>query len=138
MQAVPFSRLAKIYTPHGWSRQRALHPSRCSFATLSKNQAYSWSKAPRLAGEQVETGALARQLVNGQPLKFYSLGTAIGRQCAKSYSGAFIRIGVNRAAMEQWLKQIRPQALLLSSGFITWGAGVGLVEAARGSLEGIG
>ena len=33
-----------------------------------KPGAYSWNKAPRLAGQVVETGAIARQLVDGQPL----------------------------------------------------------------------
>ncbi|MFW2455326.1 nickel-dependent hydrogenase large subunit, partial [Methyloversatilis discipulorum] len=33
-----------------------------------KPGAYTWNKAPRLAGEVVETGAIARQLASGHPL----------------------------------------------------------------------
>ena len=33
-----------------------------------KEGAYSWCKAPRLGGQVVETGALARQMVAGHPL----------------------------------------------------------------------
>jgi hydrogenase large subunit len=45
------------------------HPSRgLTLPDPDKPGAYSWNKAPRLGGRVVETGALARQLADGQPL----------------------------------------------------------------------
>ena len=35
---------------------------------IDRENAYSWSKAPRLGGQPAETGAVARQCVAGDPL----------------------------------------------------------------------
>ena len=54
----------------GWPRARG----RCTRAQgltepdADKPGAYTWNKAPRLDGQVLETGALARQLAQGQPL----------------------------------------------------------------------
>ena len=55
---------------HAWlAGEEALHPSEGLTAPmLDKPGGYTWNKAPRLSGEVVETGAIARQLASGQPL----------------------------------------------------------------------
>ena len=55
---------------HSWMEgETALAPSvGFTLPQPGKNGAYSWCKAPRLNGQVVETGALARQLVAGHPL----------------------------------------------------------------------
>src|SRR6218665_1509317 len=56
---------------HAWLDDAGgpLHPLAGRTLPLAdKPQGYSWNKAPRLGGQVVETGAIARQLAGGQPL----------------------------------------------------------------------
>lgn len=99
-----------------------------------KPDGYTWNKAPRLAGRVLETGALARQLVHGHPL----LRNVAARCGATVYSrvlGRLMELALVVPAMEQWLKALTPDApYFLAQELPDDASGVGLTEAARGSL----
>ena len=99
-----------------------------------KADAYTWNKAPRWAGQVVETGALARQLVAGQPLLREAVAqhgcTVLTRVLARALELAQVL-----PQMEQWLRAIRPGApFCIPAPLPEEGRGLGLTEAARGSL----
>ncbi len=99
-----------------------------------KPGAYTWNKAPRLAGQVVETGALARQLASGRPL----LRAAAARCGGTVYTRVLARI-VELAAivplMEDALKALVPrEAFHARVAMPAEAVGVGLAEAARGAL----
>jgi len=99
-----------------------------------KPGAYSWNKAPRLRGQVVETGALARQLVAGQPL----LRDAVARWggCVTTrVLGRLVELARVVPRMEQWLAKLRPgEPYFTTTRWPSEAAGAGLVEAARGAL----
>ncbi len=99
-----------------------------------KRDAYTWCKAPRYGGRVVETGALARQLVAAQPLAQQLVGAA-GASVLARVAARMIEVARLLPQMEAWLAAIVPGEPFCSE----WhppedGAGVGLVEAARGAL----
>ncbi len=96
--------------------------------------AYSWCKAPRLGGVVAETGALARQLVDGHPL-LRDLA-ANGRGNVKSRVIArLIEVARLVPLMERWIWEIRPgDPFCLHAAMPDEARGEGLIEAARGSL----
>lgn len=105
-----------------------------TIADVTRAEAYSWCKAPRLEGYAMEVGALARQVIAGHPL----IRNLVARSGGNVYSRVVARlleISLVVLAMQKWLRQIQP-----GEGFCTHGAmpdngeGVGLTEAARGSL----
>ena len=100
----------------------------------NKTEAYTWNKAPRLAGEVVETGAIARQLACAHPLVL----DAVGRHGGTVYTRVLARLLVLARIgpmMENWLQQLQPnEAYCVPTPTFTDGVGVGLSEAARGSL----
>lgn len=63
---------------HAWMLGETAHP----FAGVThpdatmRAGAYSWCKAPRLAGAPVEVGALARQVIDGHPLALALVGAS--------------------------------------------------------------
>lgn len=101
---------------------------------IDKPGAYSWCKAPRLAGEVCETGALARQLVDGHAL--------IRDVVARHGGGVGARVLARLLeccrvlpAMERWLGELDARApWCLHKTLAEDCRGVGLVEAARGTL----
>lgn len=99
-----------------------------------KADGYSWSKAPRLAGRPVEVGALARQAIDGHPL-IVDLLRRSGANVKTRVVARLIEMARLAGAMEGWVR-----ALKLREPFChrparrAEGAGIGLVEAARGSL----
>ncbi|NVO08079.1 MAG: nickel-dependent hydrogenase large subunit, partial [Rhodoferax sp.] len=99
-----------------------------------KPGAYTWNKAPRLAGRVVETGAIARQLVDGQAL----VRAAVAQHGASVGTRVLARLmEVARVIplMEQWLAAIEARAPFHSAYQLPeHGQGVGLSEAARGAL----
>jgi hydrogenase large subunit len=99
-----------------------------------KPGAYSWNKAPRLAGQVVETGALARQVVAGQPL----LRDAVARHggCVLTrVLGRVVELARVVPQVEHWLAALRPgEPYHTVARWPADAAGVGLVEAARGAL----
>ena len=122
---------------HAWLDDRGgpLHPREGqTLPDADKADAYTWNKAPRLAGQVVECGAVARQLAANQPLVVDAV-----RRCGGSVHTRVLARLLELARvvplMEDWLRALRPgepwhEPVLMPEG----GVGVGLVEAARGSL----
>jgi len=121
---------------HAWMADDApRHPREGrTLPDADKPGAYTWNKAPRLAGRVVETGALARQLADGQPL----VRDAVARCGATVYTRVLARL-VELARvlpmMERWLAGIVPREPFFADSALPADAdGVGLTEAARGAL----
>jgi hydrogenase large subunit len=121
---------------HSWmSGTRPLHPSvGVTQPDADKGAAYTWCKAPRLGGQTIEVGALARQLIAGHPLigdlVERSGGSVSLRVIARLLEAARVLL-----AMEDWVKRIRPgEPFCVQGPLPDEGMGVGLVEAARGGL----
>jgi hydrogenase large subunit len=124
---------------HAWLAEgpgtAPLHPAvGLTQPELDKPGAYSWNKAPRLAGQVVETGAIARQLVSGQALiRAATLthgGTVYTRVLAR-----LVEVALILPLMEQWLMALVPRApFYLTPNLPEQGQGMGLTEAARGAL----
>lgn len=99
-----------------------------------KPGAYSWCKAPRLSGRSVEVGALARQVVNADPLAL-ALSTDGGSVMARVVA-RMIELARLVMAMEKWVRDLRPgEAFCVDAPLPLHGHGLGLVEAARGALS---
>jgi len=96
---------------------------------------YSWSKAPRYAGRPAEVGAFARQTVAAHPLVLAMLQADGGSSVRGRVVARAIEIAALTRQMGAWLRALRlrePFAVPLK--IPSDGAGVGLVEAARGGL----
>ncbi|MCB2018636.1 MAG: nickel-dependent hydrogenase large subunit, partial [Hydrogenophaga sp.] len=122
---------------HAWLAQarEPLHPLHgLTRPDPDKPGAYTWNKAPRLAGEVVETGALARLLVSAHPL----VRNAVSRHGGTVYTRVLARVlelAHVLPMMEDWLQAIRPtEAFCLPVALPDEGHGAGLSEAARGAL----
>jgi len=99
-----------------------------------KENAYSWSKAPRLAGKPHQTGAWARQVIAGHPL-LRAQGWSQGSSVASRVMARFLEMAALVPAMEQWARAIRPhQAFYTDAPLPSDAVGIGLTEAARGAL----
>ncbi len=95
---------------------------------------YTWCKAPRLEGQPAEVGALARQMVNRHPLVL-DMVARNGANVEARVVARFVEIALLIAAMEGWLRAIRPERAFIAHGETPVSAdGAGLVEAARGAL----
>lgn len=122
---------------HAWLSDAAgpRHPlDGITLPDINKVEAYTWNKAPRLAGEVIETGAIARQLASAHPL----ILDAVSRHGGTVYTRVLSRLlELARVVpmMEHWLHQLQAnEAYCVPTPTFTEGAGVGLSEAARGSL----
>lgn len=111
------------------------HPSRgVTIPDADAKGGYTWCKAPRLAGKVVEVGALARQLVDGHPL-ICDLVKASGGNVANRVIARLIEIARLIPALEDWTRRITPHEPFYVDGWtLTDAEGMGLIEAARGSL----
>ena len=120
---------------HAWMRDCSADPAHgATIPDADKQQAYSWCKAPRLSGQPVEVGALARQAVAGHPL-FAELIAASGSNVRNRVIARLIETARVAVAMEQWIRALRlSEPFCLDTQEIPDGTSVGLVEAARGSL----
>jgi Ni,Fe-hydrogenase I large subunit len=121
---------------HSWMEgEAALAPAAgYTLPQPGKEGAYSWCKAPRLDGRVVETGALARQLVAGHPLARDLVARHGGNVTARIVA-RMLEIARVLPVMEQWVRRIRPgEPFCLPAPALQDACGVGLVEAARGSL----
>ena len=95
---------------------------------------YSWCKAPRLAGRSVETGALARQAVDGHPL---AMALAAGGADARGrVVGRLLEIARLIPALERLVAALDPAARYMEEppAMPRSARGAGLTEAARGAL----
>jgi Ni,Fe-hydrogenase I large subunit len=96
--------------------------------------AYSWCKAPRLDGDIAETGALARQLVDGHPL-IRDLVARDGGNVHARVVARLVEIALVVIAMEGWVNALQPgERFIAHAKMPESGEGAGLTEAARGSL----
>ncbi len=99
-----------------------------------KAGAYTWNKAPRLAGQVMETGAIARQLVDGQAL-IHDLVRAHGGTVYTRVLARLLELARILPLMEHWLLALQPrEPYHLVQAMPQQGQGSGLSEAARGAL----
>ncbi|WP_420336625.1 nickel-dependent hydrogenase large subunit [Roseibium sp.] len=120
---------------HAWMLGEDKHPSQGQTIPDEdmKDPAYSWCKAPRLAGKPIETGAFARQVVDGHPAALDL--AARGSSVLSRVAGRLLEIARTQLLLEQWATAIRPEAVFMeTSSLPEHGEGEGLVEAARGAL----
>ncbi|MDX8355485.1 nickel-dependent hydrogenase large subunit [Cognatiyoonia sp. IB215182] len=93
---------------------------------------YSWCKAPRLNGETAEVGALARNVVDGHPL---ALSVAEQGGVTARIAGRILEIARTQVWLEDWVNALDPSQTFMGDFDVPReGRGIGLVEAARGSL----
>ena len=122
---------------HAWyaDAEAPLEPARGSTLPIAdKESAYTWCKAPRLGGEVVETGALARQLVAGHPLA-RDLVVRDGGGVEARVVARLLEVARLLPAMETWAAALRPgEAFSVEGELPAEAESAGLVEAARGSL----
>ena len=121
---------------HAWLvADRPLHPAQGeTLVSADKAAAYTWCKAPRYAGEPTEVGALARQVIAGHPLLRDWVLTAGGSVMARVVA-RLLELALVVPQMETWVKALRPGDPFCTQGVVPdEGSGIGLVEAARGSL----
>ena len=122
---------------HAWYAAAGLpqHPAEGSTLPVAeKDGAYSWCKAPRLAGQVVETGALARQVVAGHPLA-RDMIEGYGASVAARVVARLLELALVLPAMERWLAELVPgEPWCITAKPADETSGVGLIEAARGSL----
>lgn len=118
---------------HAWMLGGTAHPAQGETRPDAemRESAYSWCKAPRLGGRTVEVGALARQVVDGHPL---ALALAAEGGVRARIAGRLLEVARTQIALERILEAVRPEARFMAEVTLKDGAGVGLVEAARGSL----
>lgn len=123
-------------TTHAWlTGDTPLHPrDGLTEPMIDKPAGYSWNKAPRLGGEVVETGAIARQLAGGQPL----IRDAVARSGANVTTRVLARL-IELARVlpmtERWLAALSPREPFFHADRLPAEAdGTGLTEAARGAL----
>jgi len=95
---------------------------------------YTWCKAPRLDGQVVEVGALARQVVNGHPL-IRDLVAQSGGNVRNRVIARLLEIALVVMEMEHWTRALRPNEPFCEHASMPDEAqGFGMIEAARGSL----
>jgi hydrogenase large subunit len=119
---------------HAWMLGDTAHPMQGETRPDEDMQepSYSWCKAPRLAGQTVETGAFARQVLDAHPLALDL--TAEGGVRARVV-GRLLELARTQVFMETLLASIDPSARFMESVSLPRsGEGAGLVEAARGAL----
>jgi uptake hydrogenase large subunit len=122
---------------HAWLADNAppRHPAEgITVPDIDKPGAYTWNKAPRMAGQVVETGAIARQLASAHPLVRDAVATHGGTVYTRVLARV-LEIALVVPKMERWLQQLHPgEAYCVPSPGFDEGVGTGLSEAARGSL----
>lgn len=122
---------------HSWMRgqDEPQHPFKgITLPDINIEQAYSWCKAPRLDGQVVEVGALARQQVNGHPL-IRDLVKQSGGNVRNRVIARLLEIALVLVEMENWCRMLKPkEPFCLHAPMPDEAQGYGLIEAARGSL----
>ncbi len=120
---------------HAHASGQAQHPDTGSTAPYAdKPGAYTWNKAPRWGGEVLETGALARQVVAGQPL-VCDAHTRWGANVLTRVLARVLEMARIVLYMEGWVQELRAHEPFHEQRALPEeGCGVGLCEAARGAL----
>ena len=97
--------------------------------------AYSWAKAPRLGGEPAETGAAARQAVDGDALVRALVAEQGGTNVFVRVVARLMEIARLTVAAEIWARALRlDEAFCETPPEPVSGQVSGMVEAARGAL----
>ncbi len=117
------------------SQSEPKHPFKGStIPDTDQGSGYSWCKAPRLDGQVMEVGAIARQMVNAHPL-IHSLVLQSGSNVQNRVIARLLELALVLPQMELWAQQLMPNELFCVEQEIPDEAqGAGMVEAARGSL----
>jgi hydrogenase large subunit len=120
---------------HAWLLGETRPPARGqTLPHADKPGAYTWCKAPRYGGRVLETGALARQLIAGQPL-IRALVAESGGSVLARVLARLLELALVVPRMEDWAARLVPgEPWCAAMGPPESGQGVGLVEAARGAL----
>lgn len=120
---------------HAWMLGAEAHPAtgRTEPDEAMRDTAYSWCKAPRMGGLTAETGALARQLIDGHPL-----AADLARQggVLARVAGRLLELARTQGFMEALVDGLDTSARFMAAPvpMPEHAQGAGLVEAARGAL----
>ncbi|MEX0339476.1 MAG: nickel-dependent hydrogenase large subunit [Arenibacterium sp.] len=120
---------------HAWMLGPDAHPSEGATHPDERMSApaYSWCKAPRFGGQVIETGAFARQVVDGHP-GARDLATH-GSSVLARVAGRLLEVARTQLLLEKWVADLQPEARFIDKVVLpSEGSGEGLVEAARGAL----
>ena len=130
------SEIAEDTTSAWYAGAKARHPRQgATVPDADRAGAYTWCKAPRLAGAVVEVGALARQVVDGLPLARSLLGADGKGSVAARVVARMVELARTVPAMERWIREIVVgEPFFNRSSTADTAEGVGQIEAARGSL----
>ena len=113
----------------------ARHPLEGVTAPLAeKSGAYSWAKAPRYNGKTVEVGPLARMIIADDPVLIDMMQQVDSSVMTRMFARLREMCRLTKE-MSGWLEKIKPTEpfyAIPSSRFSP--TGIGLTEAARGSL----
>ncbi len=95
---------------------------------------YTWCKAPRLRGNVMEVGALARQLIDGHPL-IQDMVSEAGESVEARVVARILEVARTVLLMERWIEDLQPgEPFHVTASTPDEAQGAGLIEAARGSL----
>jgi len=134
LRDVPVDAIAEDLS-HAWMLGDAAHPE-AGVTQPDEDMrapAYSWCKAPRLESRCVETGAFARQVVDGHPaaLDLAARGSTVLARVA----GRLLEVARTQLLLERWVAALDTEAPFITDVALPRaGTGAGLVEAARGAL----
>ena len=122
---------------HSWMQHQRepKHPfNGITLPSVDQPDGYTWCKAPRLDGQVMEVGALARQVIDGHPL-IRDLVAQSGGNVRNRVVARLLEIALLVVAMEQWTRALRPKEPFCNPSRMPDEAqGCGMIEAARGSL----
>ncbi len=123
---------------HAWMLGPARHPSQGETWPDEdmRDAAYSWCKAPRYRDAVMETGAIARQIVDGHPLALDLLRNHGGGGVLGRVAGRLLDLARTQILAEGFLSLLQPEQpyMAATKPAPQSGSGAGLVEAARGAL----
>lgn len=127
--------LIKEDLSHAWMLGPTVHPIDGNTVPDEdmRDAAYSWCKAPRMQGQTMETGAFARQVIDGHEgaVDLAAQGSSVLARVA----GRLLEIARTQMLLEDWAAALRPEERFMDRVQLAEdGEGVGLVEAARGAL----
>ncbi len=122
---------------HSWMHNQSepKHPfDGVTRPSIDEPDAYTWCKAPRLDGQVMEVGALARQAVNRHPL-ILDLVAQSGGNVRNRVVARLLEIALVVAVMEEWARALKVKDPFCHHARMPDEAqGRGMIEAARGSL----
>jgi hydrogenase large subunit len=121
---------------HSWMRETTNDPFTAeTIPYADKPGAYSWAKAPRLAGRPAEVGAVARQAVDGDPLIRALLADGRGTNVFVRVVARLREVARLVQAAEGWARSLRPgEPFCAPASPAGDGQAAAWVEAARGAL----